>query len=190
MGYLGVGLLMTVESSFFPMPSEIIVPPAAYLASQGSMNLWWIIIAGVLGSVLGAVINYLIGWSLGRKVVYSLASSTWAKVLFITPEKVERAEKYFRQNANSATFIGRLIPVVRQLVSLPAGFSKMNFGRFILWTTLGSIIWVVILATLGYILGANQELLRLYYREIYWLLLFFGALWVTWKIIKLTRRKK
>ena len=187
MGYLGVGLLMTVESSFFPLPSEIIVPPAAYLASQGSMNLFWVIIAGIVGSVLGAVVNYLIGLYLGRALVYRLAAQSWAKFLFITPEKIIRAEQYFLKNANSATFFGRLIPVIRQLVSLPAGFTKMNFGRFLFWTTLGSSIWVIILATLGYVLGANRELLQLYYREIYWTLLILGIIWIAWKIMKMKR---
>ncbi len=190
MGYLGVGLLMTIESSFFPLPSEIVVPPAAYLASQGSMNLVWIVIAGIVGSVLGAIINYLIGLYLGRIVIYRLAASSWAKFLLINPNKVERAEKYFLKNANSATFFGRLIPVIRQLVSLPAGFSKMHFGRFLLWTTLGSAIWVVILAALGYLVGANQDLLKKYYQEIYWVLLVLGVLWIAWKIIRIKKNKK
>jgi len=189
MGYWGVGLLMTLESSFFPFPSEIIVPPAAYLASQGKMNLWVIIIVGTIGSVLGAVVNYYLARSLGRVIIYRLASSSWAKYLMINTEKIDKAEKYFLNNANSATFWGRLIPVIRQLVSLPAGFSKMHFGKFVFYTTLGSLIWVSVLAGLGYILGANQDLLHKYYKELYWILLGIGVIWIAWSIIKYRRKR-
>lgn len=181
MGYFGVGILMTIESSFIPLPSEIVIPPAAYLASQGKMNLLLIIIFGVLGSILGAVINYLISMSLGRFLVYKIAGHKLARFVFVTPEKIERAEKYFLTNANSATFFGRLIPVVRQFISIPAGFSRMHFGNFILYTALGSTIWVSILAGLGYFLGANQELLRKYYKEISVALFVFGIIWIIWK---------
>ncbi|MEI6529203.1 MAG: DedA family protein [Candidatus Falkowbacteria bacterium] len=181
MGYFGVGLLMTIESSFLPLPSEIVIPPAAYLASQGKMNLLLIIIFGVLGSILGAVINYFISMSLGRFLVYKIAGHKLARFVFITPEKIERAEKYFLTNAKSATFFGRLIPVIRHLISIPAGFSRMHFGSFILYTALGASIWVSILAGLGYFLGANQALVTKYYKEIYWALLIFGILWITWK---------
>lgn len=184
LGYLGVGLLMTVESSFLPLPSEIVIPPAAYLASQGKMNLFLIIVFGVLGSILGAVINYVLSMSLGRFLVYKIAGHRLARFVFITPAKIERAEKYFLTNANSATFFGRLIPVVRHLISIPAGFSRMHFGYFILYTALGATIWVSILAFLGYFLGANQDLVNKYYKEIYWSLLVFGIIWVAWKIIK------
>jgi len=182
LGYFGVGLLMTIESSFLPLPSEIVIPPAAYLASQGKMNLALIIIFGVLGSILGAVINYLISMSLGRFLVYKIAGHKLARFVFITPEKIERAEKYFLTNAKSATFFGRLIPVIRHLISIPAGFSRMHFGSFILYTALGSTIWVSILALLGYFLGANQALVSQYYKEIYWTLLVLGILWIAWKI--------
>ncbi len=190
LGYWGVGILMTIESSFFPLPSEIVVPPAAFLASQGQMNFFWIIIIGTLGSVLGAIINYVLALYLGRLVVYRLAEQRWAKLLMITPAKIERAEKYFLTNANSATFWGRLIPVIRQLISLPAGFCRMPFGNFILYTTLGSIIWVSILATLGYFVGTNKALLAQYYQEIFWILLILGVLWFAWKIYRVRRKNK
>lgn len=182
LGYLGVGLLMTIESSFLPLPSEIVIPPAAYLASQGKMSLWLIIVFGVLGSILGATINYLLSMSLGRFLVYKVAGHRLARFIFITPAKIERAEKYFLTNASSATFYGRLIPVVRHLISIPAGFSKMHFGKFIFFTALGSAIWVSILAALGYFLGANQDLVLKYYQEIYWTLACLGIIWIIWKI--------
>ena len=180
-GYVGLGILMTIESSFLPLPSEIVIPPAAYLASQGKMSLLLIIIFGVIGSVLGATINYLLSMSLGRYLVYKIAENKLARLLFITPEKIARAEKYFLENSNSATFYGRLIPVIRHLISIPAGFSKMNYGKFVLYTTLGSTLWVSILAALGYFLGANQALVIKYYREIYWVLFILGILWLIYK---------
>ena len=189
LGYWGVAVLMAIESSFIPMPSEIIVPPAAYLASQGEMNIFLIVIFGVIGSILGAIFNYFLAYYLGRPLVYKLAGHRLAKFLFITPEKVARAEDYFLKNAVAATFIGRLIPVIRQLVSLPAGFSKMPFSKFIFFTTLGSFIWVSILAALGYFIGANQELLNLYYQEIKWGLLFLLGLWLLRRIFKAVNKK-
>jgi len=190
LGYWGVGILMTVESSFFPLPSEIVVPPAAFLASQGKMSFIWIIIAGTIGSLLGAIINYVLALYLGRPIIYRLAGKSWAKFLMITPAKVERAEKYFLTSANSATFLGRLIPVIRQLISLPAGFCRMPFGSFILYTTLGSFIWVSILAALGYFVGLNKVLLAKYYQEIFWTLLILGVMWIAWKIYQFRQRIK
>lgn len=189
MGYFGIGILMAIESSFIPMPSEIIVPPAAYLASQGSLNIWLIILAGVVGSVAGAVFNYYFAYFLGRPLIYKLSRHRFAKFLLINPESLERAEKYFLENSVAATFIGRLIPVIRQLVSLPAGFSKMPFWSFILYTTMGSLLWVTVLSALGYFIGSNKELLSQYYNEISWALLVFGGLWIIWKIFKIINKK-
>ncbi len=192
MGYWGVGLLMTIESSFLPFPSEIVVPPAAYLASKGEMNVYLVVLAGVLGSVLGAVINYVLAASFGRFIVYKLAAHKLARIIFINPENLKRAEDYFLRNSNSATFVGRLIPVIRQLVSIPAGFSKMPFARFAFLTALGSFIWVAILAALGYFLGANEDLLHTYYKELSWVFIVLAILYLFFKlkIYKLFRKKK
>ena len=190
LGYWGLGILMAIESSFIPMPSEIIIPPAAYLASLGKMNIWLIIIFGVIGSLVGAIFNYAIGYYLGRPLVYKLAGSSFAKFLFINPEKVMRAEIYFLKNSKSATFVGRLIPVIRQLVSLPAGFCKMPFFPFIFYTTLGSLIWVSILAGLGYFIGYNQALLQMYYKEIILILGILGFVWIIFKIYKIVKKKE
>lgn len=189
MGYLGVGVLMAIESSFIPMPSEIIVPPAAYLASQGKMDIWLVILAGVIGSLVGAIFNYFIAYYLGRPVIYKLAAHKAAKYFLISTESIEKAEKYFLANSVSATFIGRLVPVIRQLVSLPAGFCKMPFIPFLIYTTLGSTLWVSILAALGYFIGANQDTLLSYYREISLVFLLLGIIWLTWKIIKTVNKK-
>ncbi len=188
LGHVGVMILMSIESSFIPMPSEIIVPPAAYLASLGKMNIFLIIIMGTLGSLIGAIFNYIIGYYLGRVVVYKLSDHRFAKFFLINRIKLEKAEKYFIKNANSATFLGRLIPVIRQLISIPAGFCKMNFMSFVLYTTLGSFIWVTILAILGYFLGSNEEILIRYYKEISIILLFVGVLYFYFKIFK--KKKK
>lgn len=189
MGYLGVSILMAIESSFIPMPSEIIVPPAAYLASQGKMDIFLVILAGVIGSVLGAILNYVLAYYLGRPLIYKLASHRFAKFLLISPEAVKRSEDYFFKNSVSATFIGRLVPVVRQLVSLPAGFCKMPFIPFLTYTTLGSLLWVSILAALGYFIGFNQELLMTYYKEISWTFLALGFIWFIWKFSKSVNKK-
>jgi len=190
LGYWGVGILMTIESSLIPFPSEVVVPPAAYLASQGKLDLSFVIMAGVIGSVLGAIFNYILARYLGRLLVYKLAEHKFARFLGISAEKVARSEAYFLKNANAATFWGRLIPVIRQLISLPAGFSKMPFSKFILYTLFGSAVWVSILAALGYLVGANQALLQKYYQEISWGFLAVGVLWLLWQIKKNRRTKK
>lgn len=192
LGYWGVVFLMTIESSFLPFPSEIVVPPAAYLASKGEMNVFIVILSGVFGSILGALINYFLASSLGRFLVYKLSEHRLAKYVLINKENLEKAEKYFLKNSNSATFFGRLIPVIRQLVSIPAGFSRMSLGRFVFLTSLGSFIWVSILAALGYFLGSNQETLNLYYKELSWLAagLIIIYLFFKFRVYKLLKKKK
>ena len=184
LGYAGITVLMAIESSVLPLPSEIVIPPAAWLASQGRMNLGLLILAGTFGSVLGASVNYWLSRWLGRLVVYQLAKNKIVRALGVTPEGLEKAEKLFIKDAKRSTFIGRLIPVIRHLISIPAGFCQMNYGSFVLFTALGSLLWVSILAGLGYFLGANQALLEQYYKEITWALLALGAVWLAWKFRK------
>lgn len=187
LGYIGIVILMAIESSFLPLPSEVVIPPAAYLASQGKMNLLLIIAAGTLGSVLGAAVNYFLSRSLGRFVVYKIAATRAARFFLVTPEKISRAEVYFLANSSRATFFGRLIPVVRHLISIPAGFCRMPFGSFVFFTALGAALWVSILTALGYFIGANQELISQYYQEITWILLAAAAIWLIRKIVKSRR---
>lgn len=184
LGYFGVVILMAVESSFLPLPSELVIPPAAWLASEGHFNIFLVIFYGVMGSVIGASINYGLSMWLGRLVIYKLADHRIAHFLHINREKVEKAENFFLKDASYSTFIGRLIPVVRHLISIPAGFSKMPFGKFILFTTLGSLVWVSILAALGYFAGANRELLNTYYTELKWALLVIGLIWIYFTFIR------
>ena len=166
LGYWGIVLLMMIESSFVPFPSEIIIPPAAFLAAKGDFNIILVVLAGIVGSLIGASINYLLARYLGRVVVYSLVDKKLAKLILLNRKKLEQAEKFFLKYGNSSTFIGRLVPAIRQLISIPAGFSKMKFRDFILYTFLGAGAWVIILAWLGYMFGANQEALGNYYKEI------------------------
>lgn len=158
-GYAGIVFLMALESSIIPVPSELVVPPAGILAFRGEMNLWLIIISGTVGSLIGAMIMYWFSWIFGRAFIMLLADHKFSKFLRITPEKVEKAEKFFLKYGSISIFIGRLLPVVRHLISIPAGFSKMNFGKFILYTFLGSAIWVTVLAFGGYYLGVRAELI-------------------------------
>ncbi len=187
-GYWGVFFLMTIESSFIPFPSEIVIPPVAYLAAQGQYNIYLVILFGILGSLLGASINYLLAISLGRKMIYSLLETNLAKFLLLNKEKIKKSEDYFLKYGSISTFIGRLVPVVRQLISIPAGFTKMSFRSFIFYTFLGSSIWVSLLAVLGYQLGANSELLAQYYFQIKIVLWTLAVLFVFYLIVK-TRKK-
>lgn len=168
LGYGGVALLMTIESSFLPLPSELVIPPFAYLASQGKFNIYLVIAAGVLGSLIGATINYLLSRTLGRLIVYRLVETKLAKLLLLNRVKLERAEKTFLDNSSWSTFWGRLLPVVRHLISIPAGFCEMPFGRFILFTALGSLVWVSVLAFFGYFIGSNQALIISYAHQLSW----------------------
>lgn len=155
LGYLGIVALMFLESSFFPFPSEVVIPPAGYLASQGRMSLWVVIALGTLGSLLGALFNYWISLVLGRPLILK-----FGRYLGLTEKRYNRAEGYFRQHGEISTFVGRLIPGLRQYISLPAGLARMNLGRFALFTGLGAGIWVTVLALLGYFIGNNQELFK------------------------------
>lgn len=188
LGYTGVTILMAIESSFIPLPSEIVIPPAAWLASEGQLNIYLVVFFGVLGSVIGASVNYVISMWLGRLVIYKLSDHKVAHFFHINKEKVEKAEVFFLKDANYSTFIGRLIPVVRHLISIPAGFCGMPYGKFVLFTTLGSLVWVSVLAALGYIAGSNQELLDKYFSEIKWFLILAGIIWIYFTFIR--KRKK
>ncbi len=154
MVYLLVFLLMIVESSFIPFPSEVIVPPAAYLAcTSDEVNIVAILLIATAGALGGALINYYLSMWIGRPLVYRFADSRFGHAMLIDREKVEKAERYFDDHGAVSTFFGRLIPAVRQLISIPAGISKMNIWKFMLFTTLGAGVWNLVLAALGYWLG-------------------------------------
>jgi membrane protein DedA with SNARE-associated domain len=185
--YGAIIILMTIESSFIPFPSEVIIPPAGWLAAKGELNLWLVIGSGVLGSLLGGLFNYYFALILGRRVLYKLAASRWAKFFLINEDKLKYSEEYFREHGRSSTFIGRLVPAVRQLISLPAGLARMPLGTFILYTTAGAGLWSTILALLGYFFGANQEKLKSYYHLIS---IIGGSLFVIFVIYLIIRYRK
>ena len=154
---------MAIESSFIPFPSEVVVPPAAYLAVQrGDMNVFMVVLVATAGAVVGALINYVIALLIGRPIVYAFANSRFGHACLIDKEKVEKAEKYFDRHGAVSTFIGRLIPAVRQLISIPAGLARMNVGVFCLFTALGALLWNAILGFLGWWLAQHVTLDELY----------------------------
>lgn len=157
--YLLVFALMVVESSFIPFPSEVVVPPAAYLAcTKGDMNVFVVVLVATAGAIVGALINYYLSMWIGRPIVYAFANSKFGHACLIDKEKVEKAESYFDKHGAVSTFVGRLIPAVRQLISIPAGLSRMNLGVFVIFTGLGAMVWNGVLAGLGYWLGKTVPL--------------------------------
>ncbi len=153
LNYWTITILMTIESSAIPFPSEIVVPPAAYhAAATGEMNLIMIVLAATIGAMLGAAINYFLALWLGRPLIYKFADSRIGHLLMIDGNKVSRAENYFNEHGAVSTLVGRLIPVIRQLISIPAGLAKMNFAKFVMFTSLGAGIWNIVLSLLGYYL--------------------------------------
>ena len=176
MNYLSITLLMTIESSLIPFPSEVVIPPAAYVAGKEDSNLHMtdnyivnvllIISFGTIGALLGAIINYIVAMWLGRPIIYAFADSKIGHLCLLSSEKVKKAEDYFNDHGKVSTFVGRLIPGIRQLISIPAGLSKMNFGQFLLYTFLGASIWNVVLALLGYIAHGQMELIHTYSHEL------------------------
>jgi len=155
LGYVGITALMFLESSFFPFPSEVVVPPAGFLAAEGKMSLPVVIFCGVAGSLLGAIFNYYLALKLGR---YFLIK--YGKYFFVSEKSLNKAENFFKKHGAVSTFVGRLLPGIRQYISLPAGIARMRLDLFSLYTSLGAGIWVVVLALLGYYIGNNRERLQ------------------------------
>ncbi|MFA7405668.1 MAG: DedA family protein [Pelobacteraceae bacterium] len=172
MGYPGILLLMAMESSIIPVPSELVMPPAGYLAYQGKMNMAVAILCGTAGSLIGAYINYFVSHYLGRPLILK-----YGKYVLIPPDKFVRVERFFLQHGEISTFIGRLLPVIRHLISIPAGVAGMNHFKFSLYTLLGAGIWCTILTLIGYAIGENQQLIMQYsHNALLWVVLFCTAL--------------
>jgi len=155
LGYFGIFFMMLLESSIFPLPSEVVMIPAGYLCSKGEMDLSIVIILGILGSIAGALLNYYLAVKLGRKLLLK-----YGHYVFFTKETLEKVEIFFKKHGSFSTFTGRLIPVVRHYISLPAGLARMNLGLFCFYTGFGAGIWVSILTFLGYFFGQNEALLH------------------------------
>jgi membrane protein DedA with SNARE-associated domain len=181
LNYFTIALLMTIESSFIPFPSEVVIPFAAYKAAQGGLNVFGVVIAGTVGALAGALVNYYLAKYLGRALVYSFAESKIGRFLLLSKEKVIHAENYFLKNGNSSTFVGRLVPAVRQLISIPAGIARMKIRNFILYTVAGAGIWNIILAVIGYYLYGVREQIFPYLGHI---LIALGAGFVIYLIIR------
>src|SRR5574344_1626002 len=183
LGYAGIFFMMFLESSFFPFPSEVVMIPAGYLAYKGEMNIFLVVFFGILGSLAGAIFNYYFALKLGR--VFLLK---YGKYFFIKDETIFKMEEFFSKHGHISIFFGRLIPVVRQYISLPAGLSKMNLFVFSIYTSLGAGIWVIILTLLGYFLGGNEELLKEYLHQIIIALLVLIVIF-SYLYYKFTKRK-
>ena len=201
LNYVSVSLLMTIESSFIPFPSEIVVPPAAYQACNPEnttlyvtpwpiLNILILLVFACLGALLGATINYFLSKWLGRPFVYWFADSKVGHLLLLSGEKVKKAEDYFVEHGNISTFIGRLIPGIRQLISIPAGLAKMKFGPFILYTALGATSWNIVLALIGYLAQGNKELINEYSDELSHLILALLVIAIIFVVFKSIRKKK
>lgn len=155
LNYWVITLLMAIESSFIPFPSEVVIPPAAYMAAAtGEMSLWLIILCATLGALIGATVNYVLALYLGRPIIYRFANSKLGHLCLIDEEKVKLAEHYFDEHGAIGTIVGRLVPAVRQLISIPAGLARMRFSRFLLYTAIGAGAWNCILGAIGYALAS------------------------------------
>ena len=201
MNYATITTLMTIESSFIPFPSEIVVPPAAYVAGiEGSslhttnnypLNVLLVVLFGTLGAMLGAIINYLLAMWLGRPIIYAFADSRLGRLCLLSSEKVQKAEDYFNEHGKVSTFVGRLIPCIRQLISIPAGLCKMHFGWFLFYTFLGAGIWNLVLALLGYIAHGQMDLIHAYSHELSIIIIALLGVGILYFIVKavIKRRK-
>ncbi len=183
MGYLGIFLLMLIESSFIPFPSELVLIPAGFLASKGEMSLILIFIASLLGSMVGSFINYYLAFFVGRAFLIK-----YGNYFFISNKTLLKMEDFFENHGSISTFSGRLIPGIRQLISIPAGLSKMNIYKFSLYTSLGATSWSIVLIALGYVLGENQDMISNYLKQITFVTIALLSVLIVVYIVK--KRKK
>lgn len=184
LGYAGIFIMMFLESSFFPFPSEVVMIPAGYLVFKGEMNMYLVILFGILGSLAGALFNYYLAVKFGRKFLVK-----YGRYFFIKEETIIKMENFFKSHGHISTFSGRLIPAVRQYISFPAGLARMNLTIFCIYTSLGAGIWVVILTLLGYFLGDNEGLIKEYLRYIIAVILISLAVLAFWYYKRLKKAK-
>ncbi|MBQ9312730.1 MAG: DedA family protein [Bacteroidales bacterium] len=191
LNYGTITLLMAVESSFIPFPSEVVIPPAAYKASldNSDLNIVLVVVFGTLGALIGALINYVLALLIGRPIIYKFADSRLGNMLLLSKEKVVKAEDYFVKHGKISTFVGRLVPAVRQLISIPAGIAKMNIFTFIIFTVLGAGVWNTVLALIGYIAKGQQDIIEKYSNELSYIILGLAVLFVGYLLYKGLRKK-
>lgn len=187
LNYFTIALLMAIESTFLPLPSEVVIPFAAWKAAQGDLNVILVIIFGTVGALAGSLINYTLAYYLGRPLVYRFAESKAGRLFLLSKEKVEHAESYFIKNGKTSTFIGRLVPGIRHLISIPAGLAKMNLRDFILYTIAGAGIWNIILGIIGYYLYEIREQIFPYVGHI---LLGLGVIFFAYLLYKARKNGK
>ncbi len=189
LNYFTIALLMLIESTFLPLPSEVVIPFAAYKAAQGDLNIFGVVFFGTAGALTGSLINYTLAFYLGRPIVYKFAESKIGRLFLLSREKVEHAENYFIRNGKTSTFIGRLVPGIRHLISIPAGLAKMDLRSFMLYTFIGAGIWNIILAIVGYYIYDVRDKIFPYLDNVLYIL---GALFVIYLVIKgiIRRRNK
>lgn len=191
LNYLNITILMIIESSAIPFPSEVVVPPAAYMAAEnGKLSIPLIILFATLGSAIGAIINYVAAFYVGRPIIYKFVNSRLGHLCLLNQEKMEQAEAYFDKKGAVATLVGRLLPGIRQLISIPAGLAKMHFGYFLLYTVIGAGLWNVVLAALGWYLQKIVPLEQLnaavkqYEQPIVWGICIIVALAIVYYVVK------
>jgi membrane protein DedA with SNARE-associated domain len=187
LNYFTVALLMLIESTFLPLPSEVVMPFAAYKAAHGELNAFIVIIAGTIGALSGSLINYTLAYYLGRPIVYKFAGSKAGKLFLLSKEKVIHAEEYFIRNGKTSTFIGRLVPGIRHLISIPAGLAKMKLRDFMLFTFIGAGLWNIILVIIGYFIYDIRDKIFPYLEYI---LYFLGAAFIIYLVIKAWKNRK
>jgi membrane protein DedA with SNARE-associated domain len=187
LNYFTIALLMLIESTFLPLPSEIVIPFASYKAAQGDLNIFGVVLFGTIGALTGSLINYTLAYYLGRPIVYKFAESKIGKVFLLSKEKVEHAENYFIRNGKTSTFIGRLVPGIRHLISIPAGLAKMNLRSFMFYTFVGAGMWNIILSIIGYYIYDIRDQIFPYLENILYIL---GAVFVIYLVIKGIGRKR
>lgn len=187
LNYFTIALLMAIESTFLPLPSEVVIPFAAFKAAQGDLNVFLVVLFGTIGALIGSLFNYYLAKYLGRILVYKLANTNFAKIFLINQQKVEDAETYFIKNGKTSTFIGRLLPGIRHLISIPAGLAKMNIKDFMLYTFLGAGVWNIILALIGYFLYDIKDQIFPYLGYIF---IFIGILFLAYLILNKLRKAR
>jgi len=190
--YFSITALMACESSILPVPSEMVIPPAVFVAlePESHLNIFLIILFGTIGALIGASFNYMMSMWLGRFVVYKFADSKLGKLFLLSSEKIQKSERFFNEHGKTSTFVGRFIPVIRHLISIPAGLAKMNYLNFILYTALGAGLWNCCLALLGYVAHGQQDLINRYSHELSYVFFAVGAILVIWLVVKSVRKKK
>ncbi|MEI6138915.1 MAG: DedA family protein [Mariniphaga sp.] len=188
--YWSVFLLMAIESTIIPFPSELVIPPAAFKAANGEMNIFLIVFSGSMGAVAGSLINYYLAKWLGNKLLLKFVNTRLAHMMMIDQSALEKTEKYFLKHGKTSTLIGRLIPGIRHLISLPAGLAGMKIKDFVLYTAIGATAWNIILAMLGYFFYSQKDLLDKYYKELIYIILALGVMYVIYLIYNSFKKDK